>query len=205
MDSAATTAAAVERTPEGKWTCAATRIAAHAALSCRPMRRNVSRASARYFSEPRSLRNPSNSSICNSRRLQIRHRILHAHQRQSFGRRNRTAGGCGPLPPECRAICSRRKFAFAHEFQRADHRAHLMVQKRARPTRRSGFHCLPSRNVKDIQRLDRRLGLAFGGAKGREIMLTDQESALPRASPPHPAWLTTCQTRPLSSAGGLRR
>ena len=63
--------------------------------------------------------------------------------------------------------------ALADMHQRANHGAHLVLEER---TRRCGDADLltGARDIEAIERLDRRLGLALGGAKRREIVTADQ-------------------------------
>ena len=53
-----------------------------------------------------------------------------------------------------------------------------------------------------VERLDRRFRLALGGAEGGEIVLADQRLRGAACIASASSSCTTCQTRPLSSAGG---
>ena len=58
-------------------------------------------------------------------------------------------------------------------FERADHGADLPVQERERGG--ADFdHVAGARHIKPLQRAQRRIRLAFGGAEGREIVPPDQ-------------------------------
>ena len=68
----------------------------------------------------------------------------------------------------------RRPFAAADQLQAADHRAHLVVEERAR----RGLDLDPvaaADDVKPVERLDRAFGLAMRRAEGGEIVPPDQE------------------------------
>ena len=64
-------------------------------------------------------------------------------------------------------------FALADMDERADHRAHLMVQERARGRRDAHFVAV-ARDVEQVEGFHRRFGLAFGGAEGGEVVPADQ-------------------------------
>src|ERR1700733_4376352 len=63
--------------------------------------------------------------------------------------------------------------ALADMDERADHRAHLMLQER--PCRRGDVHIVAvAGNVEAVERFVRRFRLALGGAERREVMLADE-------------------------------
>jgi hypothetical protein len=86
--------------------------------------------------------------------------------------------------------------AFADQLQAADHRAHLVVQERA--GRRLDDDLVGiARHIQPIERTQRRIGLALGGAEGREIMAADERlrrrvherRVKVSGQPPHPVTL----------------
>src|SRR5580692_49515 len=64
-------------------------------------------------------------------------------------------------------------FAFADMDQRADHRAHLVLQERARGRGDADVVAVAC-DVETVERLHRRFGLALGGTEGGEIVLADE-------------------------------
>ena len=64
-------------------------------------------------------------------------------------------------------------FALADMYERAYHRAHLVLQERARDGGNADL-LAGARNIETIERLHRRFGLALGGAEGREVVAADK-------------------------------
>jgi len=64
-------------------------------------------------------------------------------------------------------------FAFPDMHERADHRADLVLQKRAGRGGDADF-LAGARDIEAIERLHRRLGLALGGAERREVVAADK-------------------------------
>ena len=99
--------------------------------------------------------------------------ILHPHQIQPIRRRDRAAGGAVARGERARrdrrrAICRRRP-APASRPSSAPGGAGTSAPRRCTCT------SSPARvDVEPVERLDRRLGLAFGGAEGGEVVLADQ-------------------------------
>src|SRR6185437_13345608 len=98
--------------------------------------------------------------------------ILHPHQIKSVWRRDLAAAGA-VASLESRFEIGRAPFAFADRDERADHRADLVVKERARRGFDPDFFAI-AQNGEAIERLHRRLGLAFGGTEGGEIVPADQ-------------------------------
>ena len=87
-------------------------------------------------------------------------------------RRDRAAGGAVARLQRRRKILGA-PAALAHQSQRADHRAHLVMQERAR--RRGDADLVAfALHIQAIERLHRRFGLAFGGAERGEVVFADQ-------------------------------
>src|SRR6185503_7374720 len=106
-------------------------------------------------------------------------RIVDAHQIETARRSDGAAGGAVAGLERGREIVGA-PLALADELERAHHRAHLVVQERAR---RGGDVDLlaAGRDLQAVERLDRRFGLAAGGAKGGEVVPAGQR----RRSVPH--------------------
>src|SRR5580698_6369761 len=98
--------------------------------------------------------------------------VLHPHQIKSMRWRNLAAGGA-VAGGERRAKIIGAPLALADMHKRAHHRAHLMMQERAR--RRCDPHFVAvAGDVQLVERLHRRFGLTFGGAEGGEIVPADE-------------------------------
>src|ERR1019366_1511926 len=99
--------------------------------------------------------------------------IIHLHQIESLRRRHGGAGGSVARVAPGREVVHA-PAALAHEHQRADHRAHLRMQERARagrdPHLRAGAH-----HIEPIERLDRRFALAFHLPESRETVPANQD------------------------------
>ncbi len=98
--------------------------------------------------------------------------VLHPHQIKPL-RRGDLAAARAVAGGECGGEILGAPFALADMHQRADHRAHLMVQERAR--RGGDVHLVAvALNVEAIEALHRRFRLALGGAEGGEVVPADE-------------------------------
>ena len=111
--------------------------------------------------------------------------ILYAHEIEPAGRSDRAAGGAVAGLQRGGEIAGA-PLAIADQLERAHHRAHLVVQERARP-RLDADLLAADGHVEAVERLDRRLGLAAGGTERREVVPADQRAGGLRASPPRRA------------------
>ena len=93
--------------------------------------------------------------------------------------------------------------AVAHQAQRADHVAHLMMQEAARLCG-DGDHVAVACDIQPVQCAQGRVGLAGGGAERGEIVPPDQRLRR-RCIAAASSGAGMCQTRPSSSAGRARR
>src|SRR5580704_7585634 len=98
--------------------------------------------------------------------------IVHPHQIKPMRRRDLAAGGA-VVGIERRDEVVGAPFAFADMHERADHRAHLVLQERAR-RRGDAYLVAVTRDVELIQRLHWQLRLALGGPERREVVLADE-------------------------------
>src|SRR5690606_36109222 len=100
-------------------------------------------------------------------------RVVDPRKIETVGRSERAAARA-VARIEGGAEVARAPLALPHELQRPHHGAHLMVQEAAR-ARGDDDEIELARDVEPVERLDRRLGLAFGGAEGGEVVLAENE------------------------------
>ena len=104
--------------------------------------------------------------------------IVDPHQIEPLRRRDRPGGGA-VARVERRFQIVRAPLSLADQLQRADHRAHLVVQEGAR--RGLDDDLVAARHdVEPVERPDRALRLALGGAERREVVRAEQSACAAR-------------------------